>query len=273
MKARKPFGKDEDENKKLVMHRVHQDRYYERTYAMQPPSDQTVTAIRRALASGKRILLAGGPSGAYTQKIMRDDRFIHLVSTESGHNRVDASVIPGHVGVVLLTKYLSARLMDNLLSQCKTRNLQNFGPFKSIGSVQRAVEMALALGVNPAGYTEKDDEADVNAALAKVDAAVLGQPPAHTNGYTTPRSPISSPLKAPDVLTPSFAAPAPLPKPQEAPAPRSAAAPTVADIEAVFEDAFAALSLAKETSIKALQAAGDSVKATEQLAKLRELLK
>lgn len=244
---------------------------------MQLPSELTVTAIRQALANGQRVLLAGGPAGSYHQKIQRDDRFVHLISSETGHKIDHNYTIPTNVGVVLLSRFMAARLMANLNEQCKVRRIPHFGMFRSTGSIERAVELALAFPATTHNHTALvvDEEQEAAARLAQVDQQVLGG-----RGYTT--HPPAHAAVAPQPTPAPFKEPAPPAKPTppvvEAVAPQRIvpndhSLPTVNEIKQFFADARAALDLAEEQAIKVLTAQAESLKAVEKLAALRELLK
>lgn len=258
--------------------RLHARWVYQRkvgTFTMKTPSDETVAAVRQALAQGQRVLLAGGPSGSYTHKITRDDRFIHMVSTETGHKVDHAFVVPGNVGVVLLTRLMAAQLTSRIIDQCKVRHIPHYGVYRSTGGVQRTLDLALAMPplVNATDAADAE-ETEAEQKLRQVDQALLNgsgyktHPPEHARVAPVPTPP---PYKAPEPLVLRAHA-EPVPPPAPAPAP-STHIPTIDEVKRLFADVRAGLDLAEEQVIKVLVEQSTALAAVDKLRRLQELLK
>lgn len=238
-------------------------------FTMQLPSDKTVDAIRDALRKGQHVLLVGGPSGLFGQKIQRDNRFLHYVSTQASRKDNNFHVQPT-IGCVLVTRYIDASLTRVISDACAARHIPHFGTFRSGGMVQRTVEIALALpqlsrGDKPGDIDLENEEAEATAALAKVDRHFI-QPLGGKSPILEQVERIQARMNGQPAAPPAGLAPAPVTLPAKA---AVGGMPNITEIRSMFTEARAALDLTEEAVVKVLNDAATSLKALRKLERLR----
>ncbi len=243
---------------------------------MQPSSDsKCVEVMASALRNGEKVLLVGGPSGSYGERLQRDPRFEQLVSTEKG--RHDASyILPRGIGCVLISNLVSVKLTKAVVHQCEHKKVPVYGTFRSAGCVQRAAELAAAMAPKP----EKDKPKLTNGTGAYVNGHVNGnvQPPPVASVSLDDADEREAARKLADVDRNVRQALAP---PTIQAAGRAlAAADAVPDFDMqmdamrrVFADARAAIDLAEETFSAAMATAKDGIEAKARLTQLEAIFR
>lgn len=213
-----------------------------------------IEIVRKIVEGGKRILVIGGASGAYGQTMQRDQRVIHLVSTETGGRRDHTFTLPTKVGVVLVTRFAAASLTRDAQAQAKAAGIPAIGLFKSYGAVTRILQQAL-------GWTDTSEPAAPTLRTTALAEGLAGVRVPHVDPTPTIDRPFPAPVQA-----------APVAAPAEEPAPLSAEE-TERELIRVFDEAQSALSLARETALTVYRDAVSARKDSESLRQLKALLK
>jgi len=99
--------------------------------------DRVATELRQHLAAGQRVMIVGGPSGSY--EIDHDDRFVHYASTETTERTAARFSIPHKVGALLLTKNVGLNLQRIAIDKAREAGVDTYGPMTSVGAVNRVI--------------------------------------------------------------------------------------------------------------------------------------